>query len=258
MRAVEGRPRRHLAPLAVGAACLAGMTGCGGGGDNSDQLVVSAAASLDTAFNDYVDGAGIDAKMSFAGSDELAAQIRQGVKPDIFAAANTSLPDQLHQEGFVGIPTVFATNTLVLAVPTDSQIDSLDDLTEPGITIAMGDPEVPVGSYTREVLDKLPADQRNAIFDNVRSEEPDVSGIAGKLTQGAVDAGFVYVTDVTASGGELKAIQLPADLQPDVSYGAAVVSGSKNPEGARAFIDGLLSGDGARALRNAGFAPPSG
>jgi molybdate transport system substrate-binding protein len=205
-----------------------------------------------------VDAAGIDAKMSFAGSDELAAQIRQGVRPDVYAAANTTLPDQLHKEGLVGDPSVIATNTLVLAVPNDSQIDSLDDLTEPGTTIAMGDPAVPVGSYTREVLGKLPAEQRGAIFDNVRSEEPDVSGIAGKLTQGAVDAGFVYVTDVTASGGELKAIQLPADLQPDVSYGAAVVSGAKNPEGARAFIDGLLRGDGARALRNAGFKPPPG
>jgi molybdate transport system substrate-binding protein len=196
--------------------------------------------------------------MSFAGSDELAAQIRQGVRPDVYAAANTTLPDQLHKEGLVGDPSVIATNTLVLAVPNDSQIDSLDDLTEPGTTIAMGDPAVPVGSYTREVLGKLPAEQRGAIFDNVRSEEPDVSGIAAKLTQGAVDAGFVYVTDVTASGGELKAIQLPADLQPDVSYGAAVVSGAKNPEGARAFIDGLLRGDGARALRNAGFKPPPG
>src|SRR5215218_4214211 len=249
---------RALALLAVMAAGLEGLVGCGGGGEASDQLVVSAASSLDTAFRDYVDAAGIDAKISFAGSDELAAQIRQGVSPDVYAAANTTLPDQLHLEGLVGNPAVIATNTLVLAVPEHSQIDSLDDLTQPGTTIAMGDPAVPVGSYTREVLGKLPADQRGAIFDHVRSEEPDVSGIAGKLTQGAVDAGFVYLTDVTASNGELKAIQLPADLQPDVSYGAAVVSGAKNPEGARAFIDGLLSGDGARALRNSGFKPPPG
>jgi molybdate transport system substrate-binding protein len=249
---------RIVASLAVIATCLEGLVGCGGGGESSDQVVVSAAASLDTAFREYVDAMGIDAKMSFAGSDELAAQIRQGVRPDVYAAANTTLPDQLHKEGLVGNPTVIATNTLVLAVPNDSQIDSLDDLTEPGTTIAMGDPAVPVGSYTRDVLGKLPTEQRGAIFGNVRSEEPDVSGIAGKLTQGAVDAGFVYVTDVTASGGELKAIQLRADLQPDVSYGAAVVSGAKNPEGARAFIDGLLRGDGARALRNAGFKPPPG
>jgi molybdate transport system substrate-binding protein len=249
---------RVVALLAVAAACLEGLVSCGGGSDGSDPLVVSAASSLDTAFQDYVDAAGIDARISFAGSDELAAQIRQGVKPDVYAAANTTLPDQLHKEGLVGEPTVFATNTLVLAVPKDSQIDSLDDLTRPGTTIAMGDPTVPVGSYTREVLGKLPADQRRAIYDNVRSEEPDVSGIAGKLTQGGVDAGFVYVTDVTASDTELKAIRLSAELQPDVEYGAALVTGAKNPEEGRRFIDGLLTGDGAAALREAGFKPPPG
>jgi molybdate transport system substrate-binding protein len=248
MRALEGRTRR-LAVLAVAAACQAGMAGCGGGSDDADQVVVSAAASLDTAFNDYVDAAGIDAKMSFAGSDELAAQIRQGVKPDVYAAANTTLPDQLHREGLVGEPKVFATNTLVLAVPQDSQIDSLDALTELGTSIVMGDPTVPVGSYTREVLDQLSADQRKSIYDNVRSEEPDVSSISGKLTQGAANAGFIYITDVTASDGQLKAVQLPAALQPNVAYGAAVVTGARNPEGARKFIDGL---------EEAGFKPPPG
>jgi molybdate transport system substrate-binding protein len=258
MPAAEARHRRHLALLAVAAACLAGLAGCGGGGEDSDQVIVSAAASLDTAFNHYTEAAGIDAKMSFAGSDELAAQIRQGVKPDVYAAANTTLPDQLNKEGLVGEPTVFATNTLVLAVPQDSQVDSLDDLTKPGTPIVMGDPMVPVGAYTREVLDRLPADQRNAIYDNVRSEEPDVGGISGKLAQGAADAGFIYITDVTASSGQLKAIRLPADVQPNVAYGAAVVTGAKNPGGARNFIDGLLSGDGATALREAGFKPPLG
>ena len=255
-----GRQSRAIKVVAsiAAVAILAVLPGCGGGGDDSEPLVVSAAASLDTAFHDYVEAAGIDARMSFAGSDELAAQIRQGVKPDVYAAANTTLPDQLHAEGHVGQPTVFATNTLVLAVPKDSGIDSLDDLTSPGTTIAMGDPSVPVGSYTREVLGGLPATQRQAIYDNVRSEEPDVSSIAGKLTQGAVDSGFVYVTDVAASDGELKAIQLPAELQPNVQYGAAVVTGAKEPEAARSFIDGLLSGDGAAALREAGFRPPPG
>jgi molybdate transport system substrate-binding protein len=248
---------RLTAVFAVAAAYLVGIVGCGDD-DSSDEVVVSAAASLETAFTDYVDAGGIDAKMSFAGSDELAAQIRQGVEPDVFAAANTTLPDELNEEGLVGEPTVFAANSLVLAVPEGSEIDSLDDLTEPGTSIVIGDAELPVGSYTREVLGKLPADERNAILDNVRSEEPDVSSIAGKLTQGAADAGFVYITDVTASTGELKAVRLPAELQPDVAYGAAVVTGASNPDGARDFIEGLLSGDGATALEEAGFKPPPG
>ena len=40
-------------------------------------------------------------RLSFAGSDELAAQIRQGVKPDVYAAANTKLPDALHEKGLL-------------------------------------------------------------------------------------------------------------------------------------------------------------
>ena len=56
-------------------------------------------------------------RFSFAGSDELAAQIRQGVKPDVFASANTKLPDELYAKGLVEKPTVFAANRLVLAVP---------------------------------------------------------------------------------------------------------------------------------------------
>ena len=102
----------------------------------------------------------------------------------------------------------------------------------------------------------LPKEESEAILDNVRSLEPDVAGIVGKLTQGAVDAGFVYVTDVVATDGALTAIDLPADLQPDVAYGAAVVDGAENPEGAQSFIDGLLEGEGADALADAGFKPP--
>lgn len=257
--------RRALAGLA--AAFALAVAGCGDDSSTTTssanattdgQVVVSAASSLQPAFTAYADAAGTDAKQSFAGSDDLAAQIRQGVTPDVYAAANTSLPDDLYKDGLVSKPVVFATNTLVLAVPADSDISSLDDVSAAGLDLAIGDEGVPVGDYTREVLDRLPAGESAAILDNVRSLEPDVAGIVGKLTQGAVDAGFVYVTDVTATDGALKAIQLPEDLQPEVAYAAAVVEGAPNPEGAQSFIDGLLAGDGADALRDAGFGPPPG
>ena len=198
-----------------------------------------------------------DARFSFAGSDELAAQIEQGVRPDVFAAANTKLPDALYAEGLVEKPVVFAGNRLVLAVPAASgTVSSLADLERPGIKLAVGTPDVPIGSYTRTVLGRLPAGRRAAILANVRSQEPDVAGIVGKLTQGAVDAGFVYVSDVRATKGVLKAIELPRAVQPAVAYGAAVVKGAPHRSQAKAFIDGLLDGAGARALRDAGFEPP--
>jgi molybdate transport system substrate-binding protein len=227
------------------------LAGCGGGsGGGSGQLKVSAASSLKVAFPKY------DAKpaYSFAGSDELAAQIKGGAKPDVFASANTSLPDDLYKAGLVEKPVVFASNRLVIAVPTGSaKIRAIADLAKPGVKIAAGSATVPIGSYTREVLGRLPAAQAKAIEANIASNEPDVSGIVGKLTQGAVDAGFVYVTDAAGSGGKLTAIELPQKLQPKVDYAAAVVKGAKNVAAARAFVSGLLGQKGVGALTAAGF-----
>src|SRR4030095_12617803 len=95
----------------------------------------------------------------------------------------------------------------------------------------------PRGASPRETLAKLPPNEEKAILANVRSNEPDVKGIVGKLTQGAADSGFVYVTDVTAASGDLKAIKLSPDLEPHVTYGAGVVSDAKQPKLAHAFVD---------------------
>src|SRR6185312_2988064 len=159
--------------------------------------------------------------------------------------------------GLVGRPVVFAGNRLVLAVPAGStKIHSVADLARSGTTIAIGSPSVPIGAYTRTVLGRLGAAQSKAVLANVRSEEPDVKSIVGKLAEGAVDAGFVYVTDVDATNGKLRAIELPAALQPSVAYGVAVVTGAPHAQAARRFVAGLLHGAGAADLRAAGFEPP--
>jgi molybdate transport system substrate-binding protein len=251
--------RRIPASLAI-LALAVGAAACGDD-DGSAQaskpsLVVSAASSMSEALTscsqDYPEAS---VKLSFAGSDELATQIEQGVKPDVYAAANTKLPDQLHQEGRLSQPVEFATNTFVLAVPKDSGIDSIDGVTKKGLKVVIGSTTVPIGSYTRDTLAKLPPDQEQAILANVRSEEPDVKGIVGKLTQGAADAGFTYVTDVNATNGELKAVALPKAVEPQVTYAAGVVTGAKQPEAGKRFVDGLVSGGCADALKGAGFGP---
>jgi molybdate transport system substrate-binding protein len=231
-------------------ACAALAAGCGddddaGGGssDSPTRLVVSAASSMTAALEkcapEFGDAENADVKLSFAGSDELAAQIRQGAPVDVYAAANTKLPDELHSDGLLEQPVEFATNTFVLAVPKGSEIDSVEDLTKKGTTVVIGSESVPIGSYTRETLAKLPPTQEKAILANVRSNEPDVKGIVGKLTQGAADAGFVYVTDVNATNGELTAIDLPSDLESQVTYGAGVVTKAKQPDLAQRFVDAL-------------------
>lgn len=232
------------------------LAGCGGSGDEP-TLTVLGASSLTEAFETY--GAsfeGAKVRSSFAGSDELAAQIRQGAKGDVFASADTGYPAQLHREGLAEKPVVFARNRLVVVTPEDGAVKSLVDLSRPGTKIVIGDPSVPVGAYTREVLGRLPAAEQAAILDNVRSEEPEVSSILAKVVSGAADAGFVYVTDAKTVAGQVRTVPVPSGLQPDVAYAAAVLDSSSEPGLARHYLNGLLHGPGARELRRAGFLPP--
>jgi molybdate transport system substrate-binding protein len=243
--------------LALVAVVL--IAGCGdddeSGAAERPRLTVSAAASLTdalTACSREFEAA--EVRLSFGGSDELAAQIRQGVKPDVYAAANTRLPEELAQEGLLDTPVEFATNELVIAVGGDGKaVERVEDLAAPGVKLVVGAESVPVGAYTRQVLGNLPPAQEKQILANVRSEEPDVNGVVGKLTQGAADAGFVYLTDLVDG---LTGVELPPDLQPTVAYGAGVVEGAEQPGPAQQYLDGLTEGACADALREEGFGPP--
>ncbi len=250
--------RNRVLPSTLVLFAVALVGGCGSDGDRTagdePELVVFAAASLTTAFErcgDRFEGA--DVKFSFAGSDDLAAQIRQGVVPDVYVAANTSLPDELAGDGLLERPRTFVTNKLVIGVPAGSAIDAVADLEQPGTTIAIGDPEVPVGAYTREVLDALGPEASRAILDNVASSEPDVSSIAAKIDQGAVDAGFIYSSDVDASGGAITEVALPKAVSPDVAYGIAVAADAPQPELAQRFVDAAIAGPCQRTLLESGF-----
>jgi molybdate transport system substrate-binding protein len=242
-----------LAALAAAALALAGCGGDGGGA----TLTVLAASSLSEALGEYGrEFQGATVRASFAGSDQLAAQIRQGAPADVFASADAEYPQQLYREGLAGKPRVFARNRLVAIVPDGGDAGSLSGLARPGVKIAIGDPGVPVGEYTRVMLSRLPAGERRGILANVRSEEPEASSVVAKVADGAADAGFVYVTDARAAAGEVQTVRLPERLQPDVVYAAAVVRDGSDPGAARRYLSGLLSGAGAESLRRAGFLPP--
>jgi len=248
------RPR---ALLAAGIACAL-ATEFGACGSSKPQLRVSAAASLHQAFTRYGESfAPARTRFSFAGSDALAAQIEQGARPDVFASADKKLPAQLFVKRLVRRPVEFAVNKLVLAVPSGSPITRLAQIERPGTTVAAGTASVPIGAYTATVISRLAGAQRRALLANIRDREPDVTGIVGKLTEGAVDAGFVYATDVLATRGAVRAIELPPTLQPRVGYAVAVVRGSAHLSQALAFVAGLLRGPGRADLAASGFLPPA-
>ena len=98
---------------------------------------VFAAASLTEAFPQLPKAP----RYSFAGSDQLAAQIQLGARADVFAAASPKYPDLLYQKGLCEKPVPFATNTLIVIVPKSNPagIHCVQDLTKPGVKIVIAD-----------------------------------------------------------------------------------------------------------------------
>jgi molybdate transport system substrate-binding protein len=153
-------------------------------------------------------------------------------------------------------PVVFATNKLIVLVPraNPAKIRSVYDLRREGVKVVIGDSTVPIGSYTRKLLDRLGITA--AVSKNVVSQETDVKGIVSKVALGEADAGFVYRTDAKPVAADTRTIALPARAQPPILYEIAVVKASKHRAAARAFVAKVVSKRGRLLLARAGFGLP--
>ena len=236
----------------------------------SGSVLVFAAASLREAFDAaapaFAKQTGFTATYSFAGSDTLVAQIKQGAPADVFASANETQMKAASDAGLLaGAPRAFAHNRLVAIVPKDNpaKIASIADLARPGVKVVLAAASVPVGTYARAAFrgrDGKPGfapDFAAAVERNVVSNELDVKAVATKIALGEGDAGIVYATDVTPSvAPRVTTIAFPPGTSPDAIYPIAALKAAPNPAGARAFVDFMLSPAGQAFLKARGFASP--
>jgi molybdate transport system substrate-binding protein len=230
-----------LATTSVATAAIA---------EQSQRLTIFAAASLTDVFRSLDP----NQQYSFAGSNTLETQIRNGAPADLFASAAPLNTQRLFREGLVERPVTFTSNRLALIVPRSNPagIQSVYDLARKPVKLVVAGAAVPVGGYTRTVLRKLGL---SSVLAKVVSQETDVRAVANKVALGQADAGFVYVTDARAVAAQVTVIRIPAWAQPRVRYEIAVVSRSSNKAAARAWIKMLLSPKGQAALASYGFLP---
>ncbi|GAA2499512.1 molybdate ABC transporter substrate-binding protein [Streptomyces gobitricini] len=261
---------RRAVTAVLTAALLAPVAACAGGdgekgatraprGDGSAvpeaDLTVLAAASLTDVFRTA--GAayeksrpGTRVTFSFAGSQELIAQVRQGAPADVLVTADTKSMEGVQAE--VEAPTVIAKNRLVIATAEGNpkNIATLKDLGDPKLKVVLAAPEVPAGKYSRKILDA------GKVTVNPVSQEPSVRAVLSKVELGEADAGLVYRTDADTAAGKVDAVTIPDARNAVAEYPAAVLKDSENAEAATAFVAWLSGPEAQRILRGAGFQQP--
>ncbi len=245
--------RRHrivATTFLIAGLTAAGITG-GGRAASRAELTVFAASSLTDVFPKIDPGA----RYSFAGSNTLAAQIRQGAPADVFASANTKLPVALHAAGLCSKPVVFTRNALVIVVPkrNPAGIHGVFDLARLGVKLDVAAPGVPVGDYTLQVLATMHLAKK--VLANVVSRETNVREVLAKVALGEADAGFVYSTDAGTVRRRVTAIKLPARARPGIRYGMCLVTSSAHRAEGQAFVRRVLGRAGQAKLVAAGFLP---
>lgn len=221
------------------------------------ELRIFAAASLRSAFDELATRfeqrhPSLEVlPISYDGSSTLATQLIEGAPADVFAAADEATMTRVADAGVATAPRVFASNTLVIAVPRDNPggVQAIDDLADPALTVVLCAPEVPCGAASVTLL----AD--NAVTVTPASLEQNVTAVLTKVATGEADAGLVYATDVRGVDAVTAVAAAGSDRVVN-RYPIAALEEAANPAAAEAFVAFVASDDGRAVLAERGFGAP--
>ncbi|ATU07402.1 molybdate ABC transporter substrate-binding protein [Methanohalophilus portucalensis] len=246
--------------LATVGAYLANSAASSAQETDSEEITVSAAASLTESYREIVKqfeaaNPDIEVNLNLASSGSLRMQIEGGAPIDVFASASQKHMDILDAKDMIDADSRrdFARNSLVMIVPAGTnQIETLEDLDSEEITkIALGNPETaPVGRYAKQGLEEAglwQAIEGKTIFaENVKQ-------VLVYVERGEVDAGFVYMTDAQTSESDNIRIVGEVPVDADISYPVAILADSEDKEASHKFIDFVTGPEGKRILEEYGF-----
>lgn len=258
--------RRALSLCLTLALCLAAVPAVA-----ETELVVFAAASMTESLTGIAEmyksvAPEVTLIFNFDSSGTLKTQLAEGAEADVFISAGQKQMDEIdHSANSDGLDLVLAgsrfdllSNTVALVVPKGSErgIVSFEDAAGEKVDLmALGNSDVPVGQYAKEVFtsmglwDRLNAEGKITFASNVKE-------VLAQVESAAVDCGVVYISDAAASDGVEAAAVAPAGSHQPVRYPAAVLKNAAHPDEAAAFLEYLKGDDCKAVFERFGFGVP--
>jgi len=205
---------------------------------------------------------GCAVRVSAGSSGNFLSQIENGAPFDVFFSADIEYPKKLEAEGLAapGSTYLYAVGKIVLWVRNDSRLDISKGLTvlrDPSIQkVAIANPQhAPYGRAAEEALRN--AGVHDAVKDRLVLGE-NISQAAQFVESGNADAGILALSLVVSPGLKEKGHyrNIPENLYAPIQQGAVVIHGSKNLQGAEAFLAYVKTPATAALLERYGFVLP--
>lgn len=269
---------RKLLTIILTFSLILSLTACGTPKtDGKVEIVVFAAASMSETLselgNKYMGThENVSIIFNFDSSGTLKTQIEEGAYADIFVSAGQKQMDQLDIEASPevntdGLDFVLSStrmdileNKIALAVPSTNpaNINSFDDmvsgLQSGTILFAMGNSDVPVGQYTKKLLNYYELDEDSLATSGNITYGSNVKEVTTQIFEASVDCGAIYQTDAYSAG--LTVVDTATvDMCGQVIYPAAVLNISDNVEEAQDFLNYLTTDEADEVFKTVGFTP---
>jgi molybdenum ABC transporter molybdate-binding protein len=189
-------------------------------------------------------------------SDELAAQVLNGVHVDLFLSAEERQLDRLEGAGFLASGSrVFLAANRLAAVTRDPRVADLRGpraLVNSRVRrIALATPTCPLGRYSISFLEELglwAEVRRKAFFlDNPRV-------VLAAVASGRTEAGLVYRSDAV-NARDCRVLFTTRPGRPAIRYSLALTTPGERSSDARELFTFLASPAATPYLRRAGFHP---
>ena len=213
------------------------------------EIQVFIAASLDNAFQEIIQlynetQPNITVRTNADSSGTLLTQIQEGYSCDLFFSAATAQMDTLEADGLAidGTRVDLLQNEVVLITwkDSDTKVTGMENLQDAS-SIALAGGSVPVGKYTRVILQNLGVLDDGLEAADITTEQVaealggveinecgNVSKVLSAVAEGSNEVGTVYYSDAYSRMDDIEILEhVSTELSGDIIYPMCRVS---NPE----------------------------
>jgi len=199
---------------------------------------------------------GIKVNLTFGGSGFVLSQMTLAKKGDIYFPGSSDYMEIAKKKGLVFPDTeryvVYLVPAITVQKGNPKNIQTLQDLTKPGLKVAIANPEgVCVGLYAVEIIERnLTPQEKAALKKNLVNYTESCEKTATAISLKTVDAVIGWRVFQYWDPARIETIPLRKDQIPRIGYIPIAISKfTTNRELAQRFIDFILSEEGKTIFR---------